>query len=93
MKRKNFSRLIAFIQAECNAARRQRELELEILSGNVEGWEGDRVSDLGDILKLGRIKATVRGATSDRFLALFPNSLILLSTSSSMSTFIYEVNR
>ncbi|CAG0892196.1 unnamed protein product [Darwinula stevensoni] len=78
------------LSAECNAARRQRELELEILSGNVEGWEGDRVSDLGDILKLGRIKVTVRGATSDRFLALFPNNLILLSTSSSMSTFIYE---
>ncbi|CAG0898105.1 unnamed protein product, partial [Cyprideis torosa] len=47
--------------ADCTHARRQRELELELLSGNVQNWEGEKPSELGDIQLLSRGKVSNRG--------------------------------
>ncbi len=49
---------ILFFQAECSALRREAELELEVLNGNVTDWDSSRCPpprQLGPILKMGRV--------------------------------------
>ena len=76
-------------QSECAKLRRQKELELEVLSGSIRGWEGDQeVSAYGDILHMGSV--AVGPDHKDRYLVLFHDYLLILSVSSRMSAFIYE---
>ncbi len=65
-------------------------MELEVLTGTIRGWEGDDLGSLGDILHMGT--AVIMGnEVKDRHLVLFPFNLLMLSVSSRMSGFIYEV--
>ena len=70
--------------------RRQKELELEVLTGGVRGWEGQDLSTLGDIVHMGSV--AVGPEHRDRYLVLFPTTLLILSVSHRMSAFIYEVS-
>lgn len=94
-------RLIAFVcnvsvakmktlQMTCAATRRQKELELQVLTGPVRGWEGQSLAQLGDILHMGPVNVGTQH--QDRYLVLFPNTLLMLSVSQRMSAFIYEVS-
>jgi len=77
------------VASECAKLRRQKELELEVLSGSIRGWEGDQeVSAYGDILHMGSV--AVGPDHKDRYLVLFHDYLLILSVSSRMSAFIYE---
>ena len=77
-------------QSECAKVRRQKELELEVLTGVIRDWEGDeKISQLGEILHMGSV--AVGSDHKDRYFALFPSTLLILSVSSRMSAFIYEV--
>jgi len=77
------------VASECAKLRRQKELELEVLSGSIRGWEGDQeVSAHGDILHMGSV--AVGPEHKDRYLVLFHDVLLILSVSSRMSAFIYE---
>lgn len=76
------------IAATCSATRRQKELELQVLTGPVRGWEGQSLSQLGDILHMGSV--AVGHQHHDRYLVLFPTTLLMLSVSHRMSAFIYE---
>ena len=79
-----------FFQSECAKVRRQKELELEVLTGVIRDWEGDeKISQLGEILHMGSV--AVGSDHKDRYFALFPSTLLILSVSSRMSAFIYEV--
>jgi len=74
-------------------ARRHKELELEILTGTVRGWEGENIDQMGDIITMGCVSvhnATAVNKQDDRYLVLFPSTLLILSVSSRMSAFIYE---
>ncbi|KAI8114953.1 Rho guanine nucleotide exchange factor 7 [Lucilia cuprina] len=62
------------IAATCSATRRQKELELQVLTGPVRGWQGQELSSLGEIIHMG----------SD------VDTLLILSVSQRMSAFIYE---
>lgn len=77
------------IAASCSATRRQKELELQVLTGPVRGWEGQSLTQLGDILHMGSV--AVGPQHHDRYLVLFPTTLLVLSVSHRMSAFIYEV--
>ena len=71
--------------------RRQKELELEVLTGSIRGWEGDSdISSLGDIIHMGSV--AVGPEHTDRYLVLFHHNLLILSVSTRMSAFIYEVS-
>ncbi|CAG2059849.1 unnamed protein product, partial [Timema podura] len=72
----------------CSSMRRQKELELEVLTGGVRGWEGEDLSCLGEILHMGSV--AVGPDHMDRYLVLFPTTLLMLSVSQRMSAFIYE---
>ena len=89
-------RSIAFYKesaSEAARARRQKELELEVLTGTIRGWEGESMDQLGEIVKMGSVVTNKKGATKqDKYLVLFPSTLLMLSASHRLSAFIYEVN-
>lgn len=61
---------------------------MEVLTGGVRGWEGEELSSLGEILHMGSV--AVGPDFRDRYLVLFPGTLLILSVSTRMSGFIYE---
>ncbi|XP_065355372.1 uncharacterized protein LOC135949853 isoform X1 [Calliphora vicina] len=76
------------IAATCSATRRQKELELQVLTGPVRGWQGQELSSLGEIIHMGSV--AVGSDHRDRYFVLFPQTLLILSVSQRMSAFIYE---
>lgn len=69
--------------------RRQKELELEVLTGVIRNWEGDSIQSLGEIIHMGSVAVGIDH--KDRYFILFPQYLVILSVSARMSAFIYEV--
>lgn len=78
------------IAASCSALRRQKELELQVLTGPVRNWQGQELTSLGDIIHMGSV--AVGADHRDRYFVLFPQTLLILSVSNRMSAFIYEVS-
>ncbi|KAF5274689.1 hypothetical protein FQA39_LY07080 [Lamprigera yunnana] len=76
------------IAATCLSIRRQKELELQVLTGPVRGWEGQSLSTLGEIIYMGSV--AIGPQHHDRYLVLFPTTLLILSVSPRFSAFIYE---
>ncbi|KAJ2953623.1 hypothetical protein O0L34_g1227 [Tuta absoluta] len=76
------------IASGCAALRRQKELELQVVTGEVRGWPGGELSSLGDVLHMGSV--AVGPSHQDRYLVLFPSALLLLSVSKRVSAFVYE---
>ena len=78
------------VAQDCAKGRRQKELELEIMTGTIQNWEGEELATLGEILHMGSV-AIGSNERKDRHLVLFPTNLLILSVSARMSGFIYEV--
>ncbi|XP_058826343.1 rho guanine nucleotide exchange factor 7 isoform X3 [Topomyia yanbarensis] len=76
------------IASSCSATRRQKELELQILTGPIRGWQGQELSSLGDILHMGSV--AVGPEHKDRYFVMFSQTLLILSVSQRMSAFKYE---
>lgn len=76
------------IASACAALRRQKELELQVITGEVRGWPGGELASLGDVLHMGSV--AVGPSHQDRYLVLFPSALLLLSVSKRVSAFVYE---
>ena len=78
--------------SEAARARKQKELELEVLTGTIRGWEGESIEQLGDLIKMGAV-VTGHGANKkDKYLVLFPSTLLMLSASHRLSAIIYEAS-
>lgn len=77
------------VAGECAKNRRQKELELEIMTSTIRNWEGEELCNLGEIVHLGPVH--VGAEHKDRYFVLFPSTLLILSVSARMSGFIYEV--
>ncbi|XP_051155369.1 rho guanine nucleotide exchange factor 7 isoform X1 [Leptopilina boulardi] len=78
------------IAEQCGLMRKQRELALQILTSGIKGWEGEELNSLGDILHVGPVTIIMGAERRDRYFVLFPTNLLVLSTSSRMSSFVYE---
>jgi len=78
------------VAAEAARARRQKELELEVLTGTVRGWEGEPMDQLGEILRMSAVVTGQGPSKKDKYLVLFPSTLLMLSVSNRLSAFIYE---
>ncbi|KAH1004446.1 hypothetical protein HUJ05_005257 [Dendroctonus ponderosae] len=61
----------------CSATKRQKELELQVLTGSVRGWEGPNLTSLGEIIYMGSV--AVGPQHHDRYFVLFPAALVILS--------------
>lgn len=84
-------KLHLIFQSVCLSTRKQKELELSILSGVVQGWEGTDALSLGDAIKIGSV--AFGSEHKDRYLMLFSTHLVILSVSQRLSSFIYEVSQ
>ncbi|XP_058449439.1 uncharacterized protein LOC131429378 [Malaya genurostris] len=76
------------IASSCSATRRQKELELQILTGPIRGWQGQELSSMGEIFHMGSV--AVGPEHKDRYFVLFSQTLLILSVSQRMSAFKYE---
>ncbi|KAK7081482.1 Rho guanine nucleotide exchange factor 6, partial [Halocaridina rubra] len=75
--------------ANCGSIRRQKELELEVITGRVHGWDGgETLGTLGDVIRMGSV--ALLPDHRDRYLVLFPTTLVMLAVSPRMSAFIFE---
>lgn len=78
-------------QSSCTSIRRQKELELEVVTGRVHGWEGgESLGTLGDVVRMGSV--ALLPDHRDRYLVLFPATLVTLAVSPRMTAFIFQVN-
>lgn len=73
------------------SARKQKELELSILNGVIQGLDNADTRNLGDAIKIGSV--AFGSEHKDRYLMLFSTQLVILSVSPSLSSFIYEVRK
>ncbi|XP_026827009.1 uncharacterized protein LOC105277720 isoform X1 [Ooceraea biroi] len=78
------------IADHCASLRKQRELALQILTSGIKGWEGEELISLGEIVHVGSVTLATGVDRRDRYFVLFPTTLLVLSTSPRMSSFIYE---
>uniref|UniRef100_A0A6A7GA09 Rho guanine nucleotide exchange factor 7-like n=2 Tax=Hirondellea gigas TaxID=1518452 RepID=A0A6A7GA09_9CRUS len=82
------AKIMADFAASCNALRRQKELELEVVTGEISGWERGTLAVLGEVQAMGSV--AVLPHNTDRYLVLFPKHLVLLAVSPRMSNFIFQ---
>ncbi|XP_071518166.1 rho guanine nucleotide exchange factor 7 isoform X1 [Panulirus ornatus] len=77
------------LASTCAAIRRQKELELEVVTGRVHGWDGgESLGALGDVVRMGSV--ALLPDHRDHYLVLFPTVLVMLAVSPRMSAFIFE---
>ncbi|KAI1898069.1 hypothetical protein AGOR_G00068540 [Albula goreensis] len=80
------------LSAQCQEVRKRKNLELQLVSEPVRGWEGDSIKSLGHVIFMSQVH--MQSASSEdkeeRYLLLFPSVLLMLSASPRMSGFIYQ---
>ncbi|KAI5630069.1 rho guanine nucleotide exchange factor 6 isoform X2 [Silurus asotus] len=85
---------IAFknLVTQCQELRKRKDLEVQILSEPVRGWDGDSIRSLGQVsyMSLVHVQSSSSEDKEERYFMLFPNVLIMLSASPRMSGFIYQ---
>uniref|UniRef100_A0A9J8BG50 Rac/Cdc42 guanine nucleotide exchange factor (GEF) 6 n=1 Tax=Cyprinus carpio carpio TaxID=630221 RepID=A0A9J8BG50_CYPCA len=79
---------------QCQDLRKRKNLELQILSEPVRGWEGDSMKSLGQVVYTSQvhIQSSLNEEKEERYFMLFPNVVVMLSASPRMSGFIYQVS-
>ncbi|MEE6457850.1 hypothetical protein FKM82_000066 [Ascaphus truei] len=78
--------------AQCQELRKRKQLELQILSDPIQGWEGEDIKMMGSVVYMSQVMVQC-GAGEDkdeRYFMLFSNVLLMLSASPRMSGFIYQ---
>ncbi|XP_053563751.1 rho guanine nucleotide exchange factor 7 isoform X1 [Bombina bombina] len=80
------------LSAQCQEVRKRKELELQILTEAIRGWEGEDIKTLGPVIYMSQVMIQSAGneEKNERYLLLFPNVLLMLSASPRMSGFIYQ---
>ncbi|XP_018103764.1 rho guanine nucleotide exchange factor 7 S homeolog isoform X7 [Xenopus laevis] len=80
------------LSAQCQEVRKRKELELQILTETIRGWEGEDIKTLGAVIYMSQVLIQCAGSEekNERYLLLFPNVLLMLSASPRMSGFIYQ---
>ncbi|KAG8517004.1 Rho guanine nucleotide exchange factor 7, partial [Galemys pyrenaicus] len=80
------------LAAQCQEVRKRKELELQILTEAIRNWEGEGIQALGAVVHMSQVLVQCAGSEekSERYLLLFPSTLLMLSASPRMSGFIYQ---
>ncbi|XP_061655675.1 rho guanine nucleotide exchange factor 7-like isoform X3 [Phyllopteryx taeniolatus] len=80
------------LAAQCQQVRKKKDLELQILTEPIRNWEGDDIRTLGPVLHMSQAAVCSQNCqeSSERYLVLFPHTLLFLSASVRMSGFIYQ---
>ncbi|CAJ1087479.1 rho guanine nucleotide exchange factor 7-like [Xyrichtys novacula] len=77
---------------QCQDVRKKKDLELQILTEPIRNWEGDDIKTLGPVLHMSQTTIHTQNCqeSNERYLVLFPHTLLVLSASLRMSGFIYQ---
>ncbi|XP_056287168.1 rho guanine nucleotide exchange factor 7-like isoform X2 [Pseudoliparis swirei] len=77
---------------QCQQVRKKKDLELQILTEPIRNWEGDDIRTLGPVLHMSHSTVHTQDCqeSNERYLVLFPHTLLVLSASLRMSGFIYQ---
>ncbi|KAG7465106.1 hypothetical protein MATL_G00172700 [Megalops atlanticus] len=77
---------------QCQDLRKRKNLELQIMSEPVRGWEGENMKSLGHVVCMSQVhvQSTGNEDKEERYFLLFPSVLLMLSASPRMSGFIYQ---
>ncbi|XP_019734108.1 rho guanine nucleotide exchange factor 7b isoform X1 [Hippocampus comes] len=80
------------LTAHCQEVRKKKDLELQILTEPIRNWVGEDIRTLGPILHMSQaaVHSLSCQESSERYLVLFPHTLLFLSASMRMSGFIYQ---
>ncbi|XP_071394006.1 rho guanine nucleotide exchange factor 7-like isoform X4 [Centroberyx affinis] len=80
------------LASQCLEVRKKKDLELQILTEPIRNWEGDDIKTLGPVLHMAQTIIHTQSCqeTNERYLLLFPHTLLMLSASPRMSGFIYQ---
>ncbi|KAJ8310264.1 hypothetical protein KUTeg_012129 [Tegillarca granosa] len=77
----------------CMEVRKLKEMEYEILTSAIKGWEGEEIAKLGEVIHLSQVQLhTLAGDKHDRIFVLFPSVLVMLSMSPRLSGYQYEIS-
>ncbi|XP_029374236.1 rho guanine nucleotide exchange factor 7b isoform X4 [Echeneis naucrates] len=80
------------LATQCQEVRKKKDLELQILTEPIRNWEGDGIKSLGPVLHMSQATVHTQNCqeSNERYLVLFPHTLLILSASLRMSGFIYQ---
>ncbi|MED6237739.1 Rho guanine nucleotide exchange factor 7 [Ataeniobius toweri] len=80
------------LEATCQEVRKKKTVEIQILTEPITNWEGEDIKTLGPVLHMSQVKVYTQNCqeSNERFLILFPHTLLMLSASLRMSGFIYQ---
>ncbi|XP_067842760.1 rho guanine nucleotide exchange factor 7b isoform X4 [Heptranchias perlo] len=79
------------LSSQCQEVRKRKELELQILTETVHGWEGEDIRSLGNVIYMSQLMVQCGNEEKcERYFLLFPHVLLMLSASPRMSAFIYQ---
>ncbi|XP_071320799.1 rho guanine nucleotide exchange factor 7b isoform X1 [Trachinotus anak] len=80
------------LAAQCQEVRKKKDLELQILTEPIRNWEGDDIRTLGPVLHMSQATVHTQNCqeSNERYLVLFPHTLVMVSASLRMSGFIYQ---
>ncbi|KAK1876416.1 Rho guanine nucleotide exchange factor 7 [Dissostichus eleginoides] len=72
--------------------RKKKDLELQILTEPIRNWEGDDIRSLGPVQHMSQCNVHTQNCqeSNERYLVLFPHTLLVLSASLRMSGFIFQ---
>ncbi|KAJ7310425.1 hypothetical protein JRQ81_007340 [Phrynocephalus forsythii] len=78
--------------SQCQEMRKRKQLELQILSETIQGWEGEDIKSMGGVLYMSQVMVQYGGSEEkeERYFLLFSNVLLMLSASPRMSGFVYQ---
>ncbi|XP_059835465.1 rho guanine nucleotide exchange factor 7-like [Hypanus sabinus] len=76
------------LSSQCQEVRKRKELELQILTETVHGWD---IQSLGNVIYMPQVMVQSGNEEKcERYFLLFPHVLLMLSASPRMSGFIYQ---
>ncbi|XP_065056452.1 rho guanine nucleotide exchange factor 7-like isoform X1 [Rhopilema esculentum] len=75
----------------CNETRKRKEMELEMLTGTIEGWEGEPITSLGNIILMTQVFVEKEDVErKERYFCLFPEELVVLFVSVELVGYCFE---
>lgn len=88
---KKATQVLQIIALSCNEVRKKKEMEMQMLTGDIEGWKGDPISSLGNLVHMGQVFVEKEDVSRrERYFCLFPKDLLILSVSPQLVGYCFE---
>lgn len=88
---KKAAQAFQIIALSCNETRKRKEMELEMLTGTIEGWEGESITALGNVILMTQVFVEKENVErKERYFCLFPEELVVLFVSVQLVGYCFE---